>query len=121
MASILGFTYFSKIEAKWVIVIPMLLTLLGFLITKRWSDAFEKHRRSVNALIKELGLTFDTTNTVDLTMDVPAMRILPESISGEKVLRPLQQIVNELFRTRHLFYWFYFIIFVALVFLIIVF
>ena len=98
IASIVGLIYF-RTELKWLIVIPILLTLLGFLLTKRWSDAFEKHRSSVNALISMLQLKSDKSESVDLTMDVPASPLF------------------KLFRTRRLFYLFYLLMLIALIFL----
>jgi len=71
IASILGFIYFkTRVEAT--IVIPILLTLIGFLLTIRWTYAFEKHRRSVDKIIGELGLS--KVKGVNLTMHILAGR-----------------------------------------------
>ena len=96
IASIVGLMYF-RTGLKWLIIIPIVLTLLGLLLTKRWSDAFEKHRRSVNTLIGKLQLKSNEKETMDLTMDVPASPLF------------------KLFRTRRLFYLFYLLMLIALI------
>ena len=100
IASILGFVFF-KTGLEWTIVIPMILTVLAFLLTKRWSDAFEQHRKTVSKLARTLWLESGGEEQTDPTMDIPARGIF------------------KVFRTRHLFYSFYVVILIGLIVLLV--
>lgn len=99
IASILGFVSF-KTGLEWTIVVPILLTVLALLLTKRWSDAFEQHRKTVSELTKILWREFAVEPPLDPTMNITARNIY------------------RVFKTRHMFYSFYFVILGALIILL---
>jgi len=101
IAAILGFVFF-KTGLEWTIVVPLLLTVLALLLTKRWSDAFEQHRKTVSELTRILWLESGGEMPLDPTMNITARNIY------------------RVFKTRHLFYSFYFVILGALIALLVV-
>lgn len=99
IASILGFVFF-KTGLEWTIAVPILLTVLALLLTKRWSDAFEHHRKTVSELTKILWLESAGEAPLDPTMNITARNIY------------------RVFKTRHMFYSFYLVILGALIILL---
>ncbi|MBI4283608.1 MAG: hypothetical protein HY663_03975 [Chloroflexi bacterium] len=98
-ASIIGLTYslgakYLGANARLILVIPILLTLVTFLLTKRWSQAFETHEGMVDNIIIKLGYP-------EYGMDVPANWFFKYA------------------RTRRLFYSFYVLILALLILLIV--
>lgn len=88
VASTTGLWYLTRLE--WLLIISIFLTLVAFLLTRRWSQAFEMHEKSVDEIIGKLGYG-------SYGMDVPAGWF------------------SKVFRTRVLFYLFYLFMFVALI------
>ncbi len=87
----LGATYLGT-NARLLLIVPILLTLIVFSLTKRWSQAFEMHEQKMDNIIMRLGY-------LDYTMDVTANWFF------------------KFFRTRRLFYAYYVVMFGILVFL----
>jgi len=87
-------------NSGWIILFLIWTTVVGFLLTIRWSEAFDSLREKVNAIILSMNLAIvkdEKGNIVDLTMNVPAGRFF------------------RIFRTKRLFYAYYCGMLVALV------
>lgn len=111
------FTFMAYLasQAWWSLLFLVWFAFVGFFLTIRWTYAFECHRKKVNKLARVLWLESRVEVSLDPTMDIPAMHILPKFIYRKKVPDRLQRIVNELFRTRYWFALFYLLILIFLV------
>ncbi len=107
-------------QLGWPLYFLIILTFFGFFHSTRWTYAFECHRARVNKLARILWIESEGKAMLDPTMDIPPMRILPESLRSNKVLRFLHinkapQYLNDVFRTRYLFAFFYFFMLIGFV------
>ena len=103
-----SFMAYTGLQTSWPLYFLIGLTFFGFFHTIRWTYAFECHRKKVNELawIVWLDSGVEVKSALDPTMEIPPMRIIPDSRCGKKI--------NELFRTRYWFPLFYFFILVGL-------
>jgi predicted dehydrogenase len=92
----------------------VIFTFVGFFLTTRWTYAFEYHRIRVNKLAKILWLESGSKASLDPTMDIPAIHILPEFICGIRIPDSCRRRVDDLFRTRYWFALFYLFILIGL-------
>ena len=90
------------------------LTFFGFIHTIRWTYSFECHRIKINKLATIIWLKSKSKMSLDPTMDIPAMHVLPEFTWGGKIAKFLQNFINGVFRTRYLYPLIYFSILVVL-------
>lgn len=114
MVAILGSLYLAKVGVftivnplgRWIMIIPLIFTLLCFSLTWRWGQSFEKHRRVVNAIIwnLEVGKIINKDGKEvpkqDMDMDIPTNWFF------------------HLFRTRWLFNSFY--LFISFIFILLI-
>jgi hypothetical protein len=110
----------GDVQPWWPLYFLVMLTFVGFFLSMRWTYAFECHRIKVNELARILWAESSGKSMFDPTMNIPAMRILPESIRSNKVIQFLQinkitQSLNNILRTRYLFPFFYFFMLIGLV------
>lgn len=93
----------------------VILAFFGFFLTSRWVYAFERHRETVNILAEVIWRESRVDSALDMTMNIPPIQVLPESIKGRKIPKRLRGFANETFRTRYWFPLFYFIILLGFV------
>lgn len=84
-------------EGEWAIYFLMWITIIGLLLTIRWSSAFEVHRDRVNTIVRELHFQLKDSKGHEMDMNIPAGPFF------------------SLLRTRYWFYAFYSVIFAGLV------
>ncbi len=84
-------------EGEWAIYFLMWITIIGLLLTIRWSSAFEVHRKRVNKIVRELHFRIKDRKGKEMDMKIPA------------------GLFFRLVRTRRLFYAFYSVVFAGLV------
>ena len=109
-----------KLQSWWPLLFLIMLTFVGFFLSMRWTYSFECHRVKVNELARILWAESKGKSMFDPTMNIPAMRILPEPLRSSKIIQFLRinriaQSLNEVLRTRYLFPSFYFVMLVGLV------
>lgn len=110
-----AFIAYTGAQNWWPLYFIIVLTFVGFVLTIRWTYAFECLREKVNKLASIVWLESSVKELLDPTMDIPAMHIFPQGICVKKVLGFLPRIVNELFRIRYWFALFYFFVLIGLV------
>ena len=110
-----AFIAYEGAKTWWPFCFLIVLTFVGFFHTIRWTYAFECHREKVNKLTRIILSKSKTGASLDPTMNIPAMCILPKSICKMRMPSRLQQIVNQVFRTRYWFPLLYFFILIGLV------
>ncbi|MBU7048465.1 MAG: hypothetical protein HXS54_18690 [Theionarchaea archaeon] len=87
--------FIGSSSISWLFYFILLFTFFGFFQNLRWSQAFEKHRITVNSLVIEIIKVFNlqVSDRDLLTMKIPPMEGLWK--------------VKGIFRTRYLFPLFY--------------
>lgn len=73
-------------ETVWVVYFLIWITIVGLLLTVRWSQAFEEHRGRTNQIIKQMDLDSVIRS---FNMDIPPRGVF------------------RILKTRHWFYFFY--------------
>ncbi|RLC67299.1 MAG: hypothetical protein DRH97_05070 [Chloroflexi bacterium] len=115
-----GSTDSTGLQHSWPLYFLIMLTFFGFFHSIRWTYAFECHRVRVNKLARILWIESEGKAMLDPTMDIPSMRILPDFLRSNKIVKRLgidriAQYLNEILRTRYLFASFYFFMLVGFV------
>ena len=79
-----------EVQPWWPLYFLVMLTFVGFFLSMRWTYSFECHRVKVNELSRILWAESGSKSMFDPTMNIPAMRILPESIRSSNAIQYLR-------------------------------